>query len=257
MFGELKILRSRPIPAPETLRRVKRAYRDLPIDQTSPLHAEKLRNAKDFGLFGRNHYAHDSNPPYWARAEGAIDSILLRQSAGEKLAKVNARLKPLGLSLYLYDAWRPRAVQAYFHDVWMPAKVRAEHPGFDDAAVLDEVERYWAAPSIDATRPAPHATGGAVDLTLTWLDGAPVFMGGLFDDPSEISHSAHFERAPASISESEARDNRRVLYWAMHDAGFTNHPDEWWHYSFGDQMWAALSGTGKAHYGLAEPAGAP
>jgi D-alanyl-D-alanine dipeptidase len=40
----------------------------------------------------------------------------------------------------------------------------------------------------------------------------------------------------------------------MIEAGFASHPDEWWHYSYGDQMWAALTGAEAAHYGLATPA---
>ena len=35
-----------------------------------------------------------------------------------------ARLGQAGLELYLFDAWRPRAVQAYFHDVWMPQELQ-------------------------------------------------------------------------------------------------------------------------------------
>jgi D-alanyl-D-alanine dipeptidase len=38
----------------------------------------------------------------------------------------------------------------------------------------------------------------------------------------------------------------------MAEAGFANHPDEWWHYSYGDQTWAALTGRRAALYGLIE-----
>ena len=34
--------------------------------------------------------------------------------------------------------------------------------------------------------------------------------------------------------------------------GFSGHADEWWHFSWGDQMWAALTGSSAAHYGLAQ-----
>ena len=43
----------------------------------------------------------------------------------------------------------------------------------------------------------------------------------------------------------------------MTEEGFAGHPDEWWHFSWGDQMWAALTGAGEAHYGLAHFALAP
>jgi D-alanyl-D-alanine dipeptidase len=81
-------------------------------------------------------------------------------------------------------------------------------------------------------------------------------MGGLFDDPTAISHTDRLERAyddTGSYSAEEARANRRLLYWAMTEAGFANHPDEWWHYSWGDQMWAKMTGAPAAHYGPAEP----
>ena len=45
-----------------------------------------------------------------------------------------------------------------------------------------------------------------------------------------------------------------LLYWLMMDAGFANHPNEWWHYSFGDQMWAIHNELPAAIFGLAEPA---
>ena len=43
----------------------------------------------------------------------------------------------------------------------------------------------------------------------------------------------------------------RLLHWLMTEEGFAGHPDEWWHFSWGDQMWAALTGAPSAPYGLA------
>ncbi|MGE3930452.1 MAG: M15 family metallopeptidase [Hyphomonadaceae bacterium] len=234
---------------------MKRAYRDWPIDKTGTMVNEQLVRASDFGLSGRNHYAHDRNPPYWAKTEGAIDALLVRASVGGLLQGVDTRLRAEGLRLFLFDAWRPRAVQAYFHDLWMPAEVRRRHPDWDEAAVMAEVERYWAAPSASPDRPAPHATGGAVDITIAWADGEPLWMGSLFDDTTELGHTRRFEHeaGEASYSNREARANRRLLYWLMLEAGFASHPEEWWHYSYGDQMWAAHKRKAAALYGLAEP----
>ncbi len=259
MFGELTELRSRPIPDLESSRRMKRAYRDLPIDQSNAAYAERLARVEEFGVAGRNYYAHERNPPYYARADGAVEKLLVRGHVGALLKSVNARINAAGLKLYLFDAWRPRAVQAYFHDVWMPAEVRRRHPDWDDARILAEVQRYWAAPSESATRPAPHATGGAVDLTLVWDDGEPLFMGSLFDDATALAATDYFEQGADldSFSHLEAQANRRLLYWLMQEAGFANHPDEWWHHSYGDQMWAALKGEPAALYGLADASPPP
>ena len=35
----------------------------------------------------------------------------------------------------------------------------------------------------------------------------------------------------------------------MIEAGFSNLPSEWWHYDFGDQLWAWHSGAQAALYG--------
>jgi D-alanyl-D-alanine dipeptidase len=37
----------------------------------------------------------------------------------------------------------------------------------------------------------------------------------------------------------------------MTEEGFAGHPEEWWHFSWGDQLWAALTNAPAAHYGLA------
>lgn len=256
MFGELNELRVRPIPSLESVRATKRGYRDWPIEKTNALHEEKLVRAESFGLAGRNYYAHARNPPYWAPAEGAIDALILREGVAKKLTEVDAKLKRAGLKLFLFDAWRPRALQAFFHDVWTPAELRRRRPELSATELAAEVERYWAAPSPSAGKPAPHATGGAVDLTIVLEDGAPLWMGSLFDDASALAATDRFEgveRGDFSFSDDEARANRRLLYWLMTEAGFANHPDEWWHFCWGDQMWAKLTGRAAAAYGLAEP----
>ena len=77
-------------------------------------------------------------------------------------------------------------------------------------------------------------------------------MGSLFDDTSLLAHTAHFEAAERtaafSFSNEEARANRRLLYWLLRDAGFASNPTEWWHFSYGDQMWAQLTGAAAALY---------
>jgi D-alanyl-D-alanine dipeptidase len=184
-----------------------------------------------------------------------VDSLWLRRGVAERLQTVDQRLRTHGLRLHVFDAWRPRAVQAFFHDVWLPAELRARRPDLTGAALQAEVARYWAAPTSDPTAPAPHATGAAVDLTITHLDGEPLWMGSLFDDASALAATDRFECAGAdwSFSDDEARANRRLLYWLMIEAGFVNLPDEWWHFSFGDRFWAAFSAERAPLYGLAEP----
>ena len=259
-FGALQDLRDRAIGRQDGARAARRGFRArIPITRDNVLYGEAVVDARDAGLAGANFYASERNPPYWQRVDGATDRLWLRRSVADRLARVNARAGEAGLELFLFDAWRPRAVQAYFHDVWMPAELRRRDPSLTGAALTEEVERYWAAPSPeddsgDAGSPAPHATAAAVDLTLRWTDGEALWMGSLFDDVTALAHRDRFETLDAdnvSFSDREAQANRRLLHWLMVEEGFAGHPDEWWHFSWGDQMWAALTGAASAHYGRA------
>ena len=254
-FGALEELRSRPIGDLAFARAARRNFRNaVPIRRDNALYGEKLVEARELGLAGLNFYFSDRNPPYWQRIQGSTEKLMLRASVGEKLQKVNRRAAGAGLELFLFDAWRPRAVQVYFHDVWMPRELLRRDPSLSGARLTEEVERYWAAPSRNENSPAPHATGGAVDLTLRWKDGEALWMGSLFDDATSLAARDRFESLSSdnfSFSDQEACANRRLLHWLMTEEGFAGHPEEWWHFSWGDQMWAALSGTDAAHYGLA------
>jgi len=254
VFGRLEEYRGRALGDEAGARILREGYRRHPIARSNELYAEPLVDIRAYGIAGENYYFATRNPPYWRRIDGAIPDLKLRCTVAGKLARANARLGEVGLELFVFDAWRPKAVQAYFHDVWMPAEVLKRNPALSGAALTAEVERYWAAPSTDADSPAPHATGAAVDLTIRWKGGEQLWMGSIFDDATALAHRDHFENLHGdaiSFSDEEARANRRLLFWLMTEEGFTGHPDEWWHFSWGDQMWAKLSGADAAHYGLA------
>jgi zinc D-Ala-D-Ala dipeptidase len=255
MFGPLTDLRARPLPDLTPAHQARLAAAALCVAPDPTGAREPLVKVGDYGVEGRNHYAHPRNPPYWSVVQGAVDALWLRQGVAARLAGADQRLRAQGLRLHLFDAWRPRAVQAYFHDTWLPDQLRARRPDLAGEALAAEVARYWAAPTTDPALPAPHATGAAVDLTITFLDGEPLWMGSLFDDASALAATDRFERDGAdwSFSDDEARANRRLLYWLMIEAGFVNLPEEWWHFSFGDRLWAAMAPGRAPLYGLAEP----
>ena len=50
----------------------------------------------------------------------------------------------------------------------------------------------------------------------------------------ELSHQRELDEKEGAILH-----NRRFLYRIMTEAGFANYPEEWWHWSYGDNMWAA------------------
>jgi zinc D-Ala-D-Ala dipeptidase len=258
MSRDLAALKLKPVPNSAKELDRKRGYRErTPIAFDGSLAVEPCIEVRSVGLRGANHYNTPFNPPYYLRVPGSISELFLRRTVAARLADINARLDSIGVELWLFDAWRPQAIQRYFHDVWFPDWLKQRNPELTGQGLVDEVEKYWAAPTAGRNSPSPHSTGGAVDLTLVFKDTRqPLYMGGLFDDLTTTAWTDGYEHAaPASMSDEEARANRRLLYWVMTEAGFANNPTEWWHYSWGDQLWARLMGNPAAHYGACVPAG--
>jgi D-alanyl-D-alanine dipeptidase len=94
----------------------------------------------------------------------------------------------------------------------------------------------------------PHQTGGALDLTLCNSNGIDLDMGDVFEGFTEKTRTYPLKDGKLLLNEIEFR-NRTILYDAMTSAGFQNYPMEWWHYSYGDKMWAAYSGLKSCCYG--------
>lgn len=252
--GELAQFRTKSIASEveDALER-KKDYRSYPIRQQCPdVGLDELIDLRSLSILGENYYHSCLNPPYHQSIHGASERNLVRRSIGTRLQEVNNNLKSYGLQLWVYDGWRPISVQNYFHDHWMPSRIQSRQPHLEGAELLAEVEKYWAKGAldgqIDPASPPPHATGAAIDLTLIDANGHPLFMGSIFDDVTKLANTAYFEAQDCSVSYSyeEARGNRRMLYWIMRKYGFSNNPTEWWHFSYGDQMWAKILGKPEA-----------
>ena len=156
-----------------------------------------------------------------------------------------------GWDLQIFDAWRPVAVQAFMVDHSLQTELARASPSQQaDPAwrrqVEQQVQHLWAVPSGDPCTPPPHSTGAAVDLTLVDHSGEPVPMGSAIDALGPESHPEYFASDPQRLT---AHRNRLWLRQAMLSAGFVMHPWEWWHFSYGDQLWALQTGQVEAHYG--------
>jgi D-alanyl-D-alanine dipeptidase len=148
---------------------------------------------------------------------------LLLEPAAKALAEVQSDLRAQGMSLDVFDCYRPvRAVHAFVdwaHDL-SDQRTKAEHyPNVDKSQLLG--------PYIAET--SGHSRGATIDLGLLRCDGddcAPLDMGAEFDlfDPRANTDS------PA-ITDAQ-RANRKLLLDAMKKRGFANYPMEWWHFTF-------------------------
>lgn len=158
---------------------------------------------------------------------------LVRKIVLNKIISVSSNL-PNGFKLKVLYGYRGPQVQKKF---WEEAclNIRQKNPKLTEQEIEAEARRYSATPN----GKGPHQTGGAVDVLI--VDK----MGNSLDFGTE--YRGYGDKVPMyskSIT-PEQRRNRKILRKIMQSANFVNYPGEWWHYSFGDQTWAAY--TGKQH----------
>lgn len=183
---------------------------------------------------------------YYARQlPGSFPDCYLRRSVADRLERAQASL-PNGLRFKLYDGYRPLQIQKALWDYFIRV-VRENHPGAPEDEIKRLTSYFVSEPSYDAEHPSLHNTGGAVDLSLIDADGDDLDMGTSFDSFKETAWSAHFEHNNSNLT---ARTNRRILYRAMLDAGFTNLPSEWWHYDYGTKFWSHFTGHPALYRGI-------
>ncbi len=198
----------------------------------------------------------DANP--WMLRPRVLYAL---QRAQKKLEAV----KP-GWKILMFDAYRPNAVQAFM--VENELKIQAKADGLD-AANLTSAERekllakvylFWGIPSEDPQTPPSHSTGAAIDVTLADENGNEVDMGSPIDENSPRSYADHFATA-IDDARKIFNDNRELLNGVLQGEGFRRHPQEWWHFSRGDQFGVWLEhGLGNdkfAIYGRADLIKAP
>ena len=131
----------------------------------------------------------------------------LRREAAAALARVQRRLAADGLTLKVWDAYRP--VRATLAMVDWTRRVGREDLLRDG---------YIASRS-------RHNLGLAIDLTLAERSsGRELEMGTPFDTFSAAAHTANATGVAAA--------NRQRLKAAMESEGFTNYDQEWWHFTF-------------------------
>jgi len=137
---------------------------------------------------------------------GVTDAWMLEKPA-EELARVQAALAKKGVSLVIYDAYRPlRATLAMV--AW------AERTGQSNLVSGGYIARR-----------SGHNHGHTVDLGLVDAKtGLPLDMGTEFDALTPESNTLN--------AKGKALENRLLLKGAMEAEGFRNYSKEWWHFSY-------------------------
>jgi D-alanyl-D-alanine dipeptidase len=192
---------------------------------------------QDLRYAGPRNFTGKSLPGY------AAAECVLRRDVAQALKRVQDDLRGSGLSLKVYDCYRPqRAVNAMANWAGAPENhaTKRFYPARDKQKLFAE---GWISPR------SKHSAGIAIDLTLVPIGSvSPRFdvrgkqigdcdtaqrapdnsldMGTGFDCFSAKSYTK------SKTISSEARDNRAQLVAAMSRHGFHNYFREWWHFEF-------------------------
>lgn len=157
-------------------------------------------------------------------------TILLRADIVKRLIEVQSKL-PKGFSLLVYDGHRTLDFQQNIVDYFYSL-----NPDLQDGYVSKTTDPNFA---------PPHTTGGAVDVTLTY-NNEVLNLGTPYDSFLPLSHLDALEFT--ELKEELPSQIRRLLYHSMRAEGFAPYPLEWWHWSYGDQWWAAFYGKDSSIY---------
>jgi D-alanyl-D-alanine dipeptidase len=154
--------------------------------------------------------------------------LILSKPATEALAKVQENLEEMGLTLKIFDAYRPQSAVNDFvewaKDINDTKMKKQYYPDVKKENLF--TDGYIAARS-------SHSRGSTVDLTIAGYDkkGHPqdLNMGSGFDFFGKKSHP-DYKNIPY-----QARANRLLLRTLMIQHGFKPLEEEWWHFTYEDE----------------------
>jgi zinc D-Ala-D-Ala dipeptidase len=168
--------------------------------------------------------------------------IVTRQAA-DGLKRAQASLRPKGLTLVVFDCYRPARAVADFM-AW------TQTSGPPDPVWRPNVAKDRLVPDGYIAARSGHSRGSTIDLGLAWRDPkrpdtVPRQSPCARSDMDTLDFGTPFDCFdPASATRSEAvsqaaRTNRDLLLTAMLDAGFRNYAAEWWHFTLVDEPFSS------------------
>ena len=161
-------------------------------------------------------------------------TCILSEPAARALHAAQAELRPLGMTLKVFDCYRPQAAVDDFvrwgRDL---ADQKTKTAFYPDVPKEELFQRGYIAEK------SGHSRGSTVDLTVVVLNaqlagqivrgplahGVEVDMGTPFDWFGTQSHTDDRTLSP------DVQHNRHWLRALLQRYGFRNLPEEWWHYT--------------------------
>lgn len=213
------------------------------LQTIDPSIQQEIRYAGSHNVIGRPLQGYQAN------------TCILTKPAALALARVQTELKRSGLSLKVYDCYRPvQAVQdlVAWSQLFSRQEMKAEfYPRVDKTNLF--AQGYFAMRS-------GHSRGSTLDLTIVPMRAArqishsqtqalvacyapyhqryrdnSLDMGTGYDCLDEVANY-HYMHIPA-----EAKHNRQLLRQLMSQNGFEGYDKEWWHFQLRDEPYSERS----------------
>ena len=153
------------------------------------------------------------------------NNVIISNAAANALKKVQAELKQMGLSLKVYDAYRPQ--QSVDHFVRWAKKLNdtlMKQSYYPTIRKSDLFKLGFIASK------SGHTRGSSVDLSIVEIKtNKEIDMGSSYDFFGATSHSFH-----KKLSNRQEK-NRMLLRNIMIKNGFKPYDKEWWHFTLVDE----------------------
>ena len=192
------------------------------------LHAVAPDVQQDMRYYGSKNFMGRPVAGYHAPA------CILSEPAARAVQAAQAQVRPLGLTIKVFDCYRPQTAVNDFMRWGSDLSDQKTKPDYYPAVPKTELfQRGYIAEK------SGHSRGSTVDVTLVVVDsmraskvvrgpltdGHEVDMGSPFDLFDARSHTDNPDLSP------DVRHNRRWLRALLGQNGFRNLPEEWWHYT--------------------------
>jgi len=167
---------------------------------------------------------------------------MVREAVFEKIGRISKLLDKKDKKLIIRSVWRSFAHQKLLRD--RRAKIiKKEHPN-KSLKEINKIVSYFIAPEEESM----HSTGGAVDALIYDLKKDCVMDFGNNDglklELNKTCYPFHPDITP------HVKKNRELLISLFDKEDFVVDPKEYWHFDYGDVIWAIEKGEKYAKYDI-------
>lgn len=167
---------------------------------------------------------------------------LVREALVDKLRRICKTLKKENKILIIRSAWRSFEHQRLiWHD--RVKLLQKKHPNMTSKEINDLVSYFVAPPT-----KSMHATGGAIDALIYDQKNARVMDFGTNEGLKlDLNKKCYPYHPTISLT---AKRNRKLLIHLFENEGFVVDVKEYWHFDFGNVIWALEKKEEKAIYDI-------